>query len=305
MADMRELASGLEYPEGPIVLEDESILLVESKRGTLTRVSPEGKVEVVAELGGSPTGASLGPSGAAYVCNSSGFEWHEIDGLTISGHQPADYVGGSIQRVDLDTGAVETLYTECDGNRLRGPNDIVFDADGGFWFTDAGKTRPSDRDHGGLYYGRPDGSFLKQVLYPLEPPNGIGLSPDDRRLYVTETHAGRLWSWDIVGPGELKPGPPLEGGGDLVIGLPRFQLFDSLAMEANGNICVATLVTGAITVISPEGREIEQVRMPDPLVSNLCFGGPAMQTAYITLSGTGRLVEMDWERPGARLHYAR
>jgi gluconolactonase len=67
-------------------MPDGSILLVEIKRGTVTRVATDGSVEVVAELGGGPNGLAIGPDGAAYVCNNGGcFEWHEVMGLTLPG----------------------------------------------------------------------------------------------------------------------------------------------------------------------------------------------------------------------------
>src|SRR5215468_7350271 len=106
---MREVASGLQFPEGPIAMADGSVLLVEIKRGTLSRVAPDGTVSVVAETGGGPNGAAVGPDGKVYICNNGGFEWHDIGGLTIPGNQPHDYIGGRIQRVDLDTGKVEDL----------------------------------------------------------------------------------------------------------------------------------------------------------------------------------------------------
>ena len=80
---MEEIASGLEFPEGPIAMDDGSVILVEIKRGTLTRVQPDGSTEIIAELGGGPNGAAIGPDGAVYVCNNGGFEWHDVDGLTV------------------------------------------------------------------------------------------------------------------------------------------------------------------------------------------------------------------------------
>src|SRR2546427_10960850 len=135
MPEMREVTSGLQFPEGPVALADGSVLVVEIKRGTLTRVAPDGRQTVVARTGGGPNGAAIGPDGGVYVCNNGGFEWHELGGLLVPGNQPRDYSGGRIQRVDLATGRVEDLYTACDGRALRGPNDIVFDASGGFLFT--------------------------------------------------------------------------------------------------------------------------------------------------------------------------
>jgi gluconolactonase len=285
-------------------MPDGSIVLVEIQRGTLSRVTPDGKITVVAETGGGPNGAAIGPDGKVYVCNNGGFEWHEMGGLTIPGEQPTDYIGGRIQRVDLATGKVEDVYTECDGHPLRGPNDIVFDATGGFWFTDHGKIRPRDRDRTGVYYARPDGSSIREVIFPLDAPNGIGLSPDGKRLYVAETFTGRVWAWDLTGPGQIAPAMGLTpNGATLLAGLPGYQLFDSLAVDGGGYVCVATLANGGITVIAPDGSSTEHVPTPDPLTTNICFGGPDLRTAYITLSGTGRLVATEWPRAGLRLAF--
>jgi gluconolactonase len=299
---MHEIASGLKFPEGPIAMPDGSVLVVEIMRGTLSRVTLTGEVTVVAETGGGPNGAAVGPDGAIYVCNNGGFEWHDVAGFTVPGNQPASYSGGSIQRVDLGSGRVETLYTECDGHPLRGPNDLVFDVAGGFWFTDHGKIRDRERDRGGLYYARPDGSLIREVVYPLDSPNGVGLSPDGTRIYVAETFTGRVWQWDVVRPGEVAEGMPLApGGATLLAGLPGFQLLDSLAIDADGNVCVATLVNGGITVLSTFGEVLEHVATGDPLTTNICFGGRDGRTAFITCSGTGRLVAVEWARPGLKL----
>lgn len=304
MTELREITDGLRFPEGPIAMPDGSVLLVEIERGTLTRVLPDGAKEIVAETGGGPNGAAIGPDGACYICNNGGFEWTVDDGLLHSISQANDYVTGSIQRVDLDTGAVTTLYTECDGNRLCGPNDIVFDAEGGMWFTDLGKTRHRDMDRGGVYYAKADGSYITEVAYPLTLANGIGLSPDGTRLYAAETDAGRLLAWEITGAGTVAKKPwPMPGGGDVVCAPEGYKRFDSLALEENGNICVATLMTGGITVASPNGGEVEFIPMPDVMTTNICFGGPDLRTAYITLSGTGKLVAMDWPRPGLPLEF--
>lgn len=304
---MKLIAEGLGFPEGPVALPDGSVLLVEIAAGQVSRVGLDGRREVVARTGAGPNGAAIGPDGACYVCNGGGFEWHRgADGSVRPGLQPADYAGGRIERVDLATGEVRVLYTASDKGPLRGPNDIVFDAEGGFWFTDVGKRRARDGDHGGVYYARIDGSECREVIHPMTTPNGIGLAPDGRRLYVAETTTGRLWAFDVVAPGHIAPSPGslAAHGGTLVAGLPGYQLFDSLAVEANGHICVATLFNGGITVIAPDGRVVEHVPLPDLFTTNLCFGGPDMRTAFVTLSSTSRLVALDWPRPGLRLHWS-
>ena len=313
MKNARVLADGLRFPEGPVALEDGSVLVVEINAGNLTRVTPDGTKDVVAHLGGGPNGAAIGPDRKVYVCNDGGFAWTDLGGILLpfGPHgvtQPDDYVGGSIQRVDLATGEFETLYTECDGVPLKGPNDIVFDASGGFWFTDHGKVREREEDRGALYYATPDGSSIREVAFPLHAPNGVGLSPDGSRVYVAETHTGRLFSWEVSGPGEIVQAGLVPPGGTLVVGLPGYQLFDSLAVDGEGNVCVATLVTGGVTVASPDGSSVETVMLPDelmdPLLTNICFGGPDLTTAYITLSSSGRLIAVDWPTPGLQLAYS-
>lgn len=284
-------------------MADGSVLLVEIARGTLSRVTPDGAVTVVAETGGGPNGAAIGPDGACYICNNGGFEWRERHGMLHPVRQADDYGGGRIERVDLETGEVTVLYTGTEHGPLSGPNDIVFDGDGGFWFTDIGKRRDRDQDLGGIYYGHADGSLIKQAIYPMVTPNGIALSPDDSRLYVAETITGRLWAFDIAGPGEIARRPwPAPGGAELVCGLPGYQLFDSMAVDAEGNVCVATIWNGGITVAAPDGSAVEHIPLPDAYTTNICFGGPDLTTAYVTLSGSGRLVSLPWPRPGLALH---
>ena len=297
MHQITEITTGLQFPEGPIAMPDGSIILVEIQRGTVSRVSPEGSIEVIATPGGGPNGAAIGPDGACYICNNGGFEWHERNSLVFPGDQPNDYSGGRIERVNLSSGEVSVLYTECNGNPLRGPNDIVFDRQGGFWFTDHGKNRPRDKDRTGVYYATIDGQHIREVIFPMEAPNGIGLSPAEDQLYVAETPTGRLWSFDISEPGVI------DGARRMLAQIPDYHMFDSLAVDAEGNICVATLITGGITVHSPDGERAQLIEMPDILTTNICFGGEDLKTAYITLSSTGSLVSIPWHCAGLPLNF--
>jgi sugar lactone lactonase YvrE len=97
--------------------------------------------------------------------------------------------------------------------------------------------------------------------------------------------------------------PHTPHSGRPIAGLGGNARFDSLAVLANGNICVATLTTGYITEISPAGDIVRAEKMPDTYPTNICFGGPDMRTAYITLSDTGRLGTMQWPEPGLKLNF--
>lgn len=301
--DLRIVADGLRFPEGPVCMPDGSVALVEIEARRITRIAPDGAKSTIATVTGAPNGLALGPGGMLYVCNNGGFSWHEEPGMLRPTGQSPDYSGGRIERVDPATGAVETLIRAVDGRPLRGPNDLMFDGHGGFWFSDLGKVRARDRDHGGAYWASADGAQVTEAAFPVfGGANGIGISPDGRTLYVAETETGRLWAWDIEAPGRLrKEAWPSSNGGRVLCQFPGFRRLDSLAIAASGNIIVATLVSGEITTVSPGGEILRVVKMPDRMPTNICFGGPDMRTAYITLSTTGRLAAMAWDEPGFRL----
>lgn len=301
--EFREFATGLKFPEGPVAMDDGSVILVEIAAGRITRVKPDGKTQTIAKPGGGPNGLAIGPDGALYVCNNgANFTYHKRGGLTIPGHAPDSHIGGRIERVDIATGKVDVLYSECDGARLMAPNDLVFDTTGGFWFTDHGTTTAQSRTHGALYYAKADGSKIELVLRELLTPNGVGLSPDGKTVYYAETFPGRLWSLPLVKPGKRGK---VEGftPGQFVGAYPGLGYFDSLGVEADGAVSVATLLAGGITTFWPGTTKVKHVAIADPLVTNICWGGKAMKTAYITASGTGKLLVTTWPRAGLRLAY--
>jgi gluconolactonase len=304
VAELIEVASGLRFPEGPIAMPDGSVILVEMFGPCITRVLPDGTKETVAEVPGGPNGLALGPDGALYVCNNGArFTAIDMGGITLPGPTtPENYIGGRIQRVDIATGEVTDLYTECDGRPLVSPNDIVFDEHGGFYVTDHSMSEGRMMHITGVLYGKSDGSSLQEVVFPAHEPNGVGLSPDGRTLYYAETWTGRVMRRAVLGPGQLAEAP-IADPTVCLHGLPGMQLLDSMGVEASGNVCVATLINGGITVISSDGELVEFVETGDPLTTNICWGGEGLRTAYITLSGSGRLVKTDWPRPGLPLHF--
>lgn len=299
--DIQCVTEGLQYPEGPIAMADGSVILVEIRRGTLTRVMPDGSKSVIAETGGGPNGAAVGPDGAIYVTNNGGMSWVERGGTIIPGPTPTDHVGGSIQRIDIKTGSVSTIYDSCDGKPLVGPNDLVLDRSGGIWFTDHGCSTSEGRKFGALCYARADGSKIVRARSHLMSPNGVGLAPDETVVYMSDTYLGRLWAFDVAEPGKLKR-PEGFAPGRVVCNLQGYQLLDSLAVEACGKVCVATIVNGGITIFDLDGST-EHIAFPDFATTNICFGGADMRDAWITCSSTGKLYKCRWPRPGLKLNF--
>ncbi|MCC6383277.1 MAG: SMP-30/gluconolactonase/LRE family protein [Dehalococcoidia bacterium] len=303
---MRIITDGLAFPEGPLELPGGDILVTEIRAGVLTRVRPDGTKSHFATTGGGPNGAAIGPDGAIYVAQNGGFEWIERampDGFTwyAPGDQPASYVGGQIQRVTSDGAEVRTLYRDCDGEPLKGPNDLVFDHEGNFYFTDHGKSRGRVRDRVGVFYASPDGRMIREIVYPMEAPNGIGLSPDERTLYVAETPTGRVWACELAGPGEVKSRRVLA----TLPGAPpaNLALCDSMCVDSASNVLQATIVNGGITSIAPDGTTTHYPT-GDYITTNCCFGGPDLRTLYVTLSTKGQLVAFDdWPVAGLRLPF--
>lgn len=289
------LAEGLAFPEGPVAMADGSVLVMEMTAGRVTRVGADGRKSTVAEVGGGPNGAALGPDGALYICNNGGI----VRGGTTT---------PSIQRLDLSSGRLDVLYAESGGRPLQAPNDIVFDGEGGFWFTDFGGDS--------IHYANHDGSRIETAVRGVHGPNGVGLAPSADVLYWSETYTRQLHRRRLSGPGAVIPSP----GHDVpslmkglqpdpwtvVLGLPGRRQFDSLAVEESGAVCIGTLIQAGVTVVRPDGTAefwSHPIMEADGAVTNICFGGDDLRTAYITCSVSGVLLACRWPRPGLRLHW--
>lgn len=303
--NLQEISNDLLFPEGPVACRDGSVIVVEIAAGRVTRVTSSGEKLVLAETGGGPNGAAFGPDGRLFVCNNGGMRFVEKDGLLLPGPtHDDDRSTGWIDAIDIKTGTVETIYTQCDGVALKAPNDLVFDSSGGFWFTDHGKMRRHSRDVGAVYYAAADGSAIKRVIGHMDSPNGIGLSPAGDKLYVAETHPGRVWEFTVDAPGAitLTAGPAPWLRGHLLANPAGYCLLDSLAVDAAGNVCVAS-IPHALQCIAPDGTSVQRIAMPDLMPTNICFDVTGHNQAFITLSSAGRLVAIDWPGGGAKLAF--
>lgn len=305
-----ELASGLGFIEGPVAFADGAVLFTDIGAGCVMRRDPDGSIEVIADVGGGPNGLAATPDGTLLICNNGGMGIVTAsDGFRRpDGSKGARPVDPCLQRVTSD-GRVEVAISSHTGGAFQAPNDLVVDAHGGCYITDFGAVRGRLVDPGGVYYAKPEDrtSVAEELVHvaapplPLTQPNGIGLSPGGGTLYVAETAGGRLWSWSVAAPGVLAPGPnpTTANGATLVYAVDGYAFFDSLAVDPDGFMCLATVRKGGITVVAPDGQLEAFIPMPvfDPAVTNICFS-PDGETAYVTAAGTGHLWAIDWPRPG-------
>lgn len=283
---MEIIAEGLGFPEGPVVMEDGSVIVVEIAAGRVTRCW-DGRKETVCEIGGGPNGAAIGPDGALWICNNGGMNPERM--VSLLGPAAA----GRIERVDLSNGKVERVYDSCDGIPLEGPNDLIFDALGRLWFTDLGKSHSRIRTASGLFCCELGGTEITAIdRHPISY-NGIGLSPDGGTVYVADTHQARLYRYHC----KLEAQRPA-----WVATAPGHVSFDSLAVTEAGNICVGTLRIGGITTITPDGATSFRA-FEDRFVTNIAFGGADMQDAWLTFSTRGLLVKVRWDEPGLKLNF--
>lgn len=275
------LATGLEFPEGPTITAAGELVVTEIQGGRLTRIASDGTKSTFAETGGGPNGAALAPDGSIFVCNNGGQ-------VANTGDKPTE--PGRIQRVTPD-GAVTTLLTEVEGVALDAPNDGVFDADGGFWFTNPN----ANREPGTVCYLPPGDGPPVRVTGGIRFPNGLGITPDGKVLVVCESMTGSLHAFEIEGPGKV-------AAGRVHAHIGRRSIPDGFCIDSLGRMIVAGFRTNNLFVFDmAEGRPVQVVELPDQGPTNCCFGGPDLRTLYVTSSQAGQVLVMEWPVPGMAL----
>lgn len=281
------LCTGLRFPEGPSFDASGNLYVTEIAGGCVTRIDPQGRRELFADLGGGPNGSAFGPDGWLYVTNNGGLAF--ADGRPRG--RAEDNTGGRIERISPE-GRAEVLHTECDGRPLVAPNDLAFDPEGGFYFTDSHHGTRQNRPPGQIHYCDPRRGSIQLVDDGLQLPNGIAVSPDGQWLIAVETIPRLVIRYQIRRAGLV--GPKV-----VVCELPEGCLPDGIALDVQGNIVCAGLGLGLVIAVGPQGQPVESVKMEDTDPTNLAFGGESLQTIYVTEGVLGRVVKLHWPYAGA------
>jgi len=281
------VATGLGFPEGPVVLADGRIAFCEQFRSRVS-VYDGARVSVIAETGGSPNGATLGSDGALYVAQNGG---------VVGDWRAEVMISPSIQRVAID-GTVTELCTAVAGVPLITPNDICFGPDGRLYFTDPGHGYdPVNRGEDSRIYAiDPDGRG--QLVIRREPvyTNGVGFLPDGRLIWV-ESYDRNVCVL-------------MDGRAVVLCTLPEDHMPDGFAVAEDGRIFIATVFSHGVTVVSPEGEYLELIKLDDDcLATNCAFEGSTLWVTdvanYTENMFGGRLWRVDTDATAMSMHAGR
>jgi gluconolactonase len=224
------LAGGLGHPEGPDVLPDGRIVMVETYTSKLIAWSRERGIHDYADCGGGPNACMLGADGAVYITQNGG---------TVGAWKADVMSTPSIQKAWPD-GRVEFVATEVDGIPLQAPNDLSFGPDGRLYFTDPADYLPNDRKPGRVFVLNPDGTGECLEELPKAYPNGIVAEPDGSIVWVESYDRGVY---------RKHPGQPSEQ----IHQLPEGHIPDGLKIDAEGNLWVTTFMSGGVDILRPDG----------------------------------------------------
>jgi len=228
------------------------------------------------EVVGIPAALAFGPDGCLYV--------------TDEGRQSVVRVAPNGEQTDL--------ITACDGEGLNGPNDLSFDPDGNLYFTDPW-TSSLESPIGGVYGYQWATGRLTKIAGGMAFPNGIVVHGE--RLYVAETMTRKVWLFEVTGPGRA-------GDRTEFCTLPEapddeWQGGDGMALDAEGNLYVTQLAVGCIQVYAPDGDLLESIPTGGRRPTNMCFGGPAFDTLFVTVDDLGTMVTIPVGATGYRLPF--
>ena len=234
MDEPQLLSDSLGWPEGPSLLADGTIVFVESYASQVTAWTPERGRERYAYTAGAPNSCVVGADDVVYVCQNGG---------TVGAWRAEEMSVPSIQRIDRRGGRAEIVVTEIESIPLRGPNDLVFAADGTLFFTDPGPYDPANPDPSYIFALRPDGHAEVVVEFPHPVfPNGLAVQ-DDGAVVWDESYTGRLGRTRGT-RGAIEDLGRLPGANPIP---------DGMKIGQDGRLYVTDLVGHGIHVLSPEG----------------------------------------------------
>ena len=286
-----EAAVTVAFLEGPAVDAEGNVFFSDIAGNRIMKMDPKGKLSVFRADSGRTNGNCFDAKGRLISCEG--------------GEQG---VGRRrMVRTDMKTDKIEVLTEKFEGKRYNSPNDVCVDTKGRIWFTDPyyGPDRSHlEMDVDGVYRIDPIDAMRGEIWNvtrvltqkELHRPNGIAITPDDKTLYVIDSHPKpdgnrKVWAFDVAKDGSLAKQR-------LVYDFGKGRGGDGMKLDMNGNLWVAAGISvkrgpgetldnpPGVYVISPAGKLLGVIPIPENLITNLAFGGAERKTLYVTAGPT-------------------
>ena len=274
-----QIATTLSFTEGPAVDRAGNVYFTDLITQRIMKLGTDGVLSTFRENSNVANGLLIDSEGRLVACEGATFE---RPGVKVSGRP-------RVTRTNLTTGAMEVMADSYDGKPLDGPNDVTMDGRGRLYFTDLSGAA--------VYRIDAPGTVARILMAPeIQRPNGIQVSPDDRKLYLVEANGAQggarmIRSYDLqpdgtvrnmkvhynFSPGRSADGMSIDSQGNLYASAGMSQL--------RGTSETLDTKTG-VHVISPEGKLIKFIPIPEDFITNNAFGGPDMKTLYVTAGKT-------------------
>ena len=257
-----KLADGFKFTEGPAVDADGNVYFTDQPNDRIHIWSTEGKLSTFLEPAGRSNGLCFDADGTLWAC---------ADGKN------------ELWKIDIKTKKVTVVVKDHGGKLLNGPNDVWVRPDGGVYFTDPFYKRPywkrgaAEQDKRALYFVSAQGKLVR-VDDDFNQPNGVVGTPDGKTLYVADIGKGKTYQYDIQEDGALKNRKLFCEAGS-----------DGMTLDDASNV----YLTGkGVLIFDKDGQKVGTVAIDEPWTANVCFGGKAMKTLFVTAGRSFYSVEM-------------
>ncbi len=254
---MRECATGYGLIEGPVWHDDLGLLFSDVPNGGVFCLDKQGRVSQQV-----PKRRGIG-----------GMALHADGGLIMGGRD--------VVSTDIDGSNMQTLLAGADTRAGVGFNDLTTDSAGriyvgdlGFKIFGGGEPKP-----GYLHVIDLDGA-TREISDGIMLTNGLGFSPDGKRLYHSDARADVVRVYDVLPDGGVSGWKPFAH-------IQKGETPDGLAVAADGSVWVALAHGGAVAVYEPDGTLRERIAVPLPMVTSVCFGGNDLQDLYVVTGSRG------------------
>jgi gluconolactonase len=278
-AQSPEIATAVAFTEGPAADRDGNVYFTEMVSQRIMKLSATGVLSTFREHSNNANGLLIDPQGRLVACEGAE---SQRTGVLVK-FKP------QITRTDLRTGKMEVLADNYQGTPFAGPNDVTIDGKGRLYFTDL--------TGGAVYRIDGPGQVARILAVPeIQRPNGIQVSPDDKRLYLVEANgaeggARMIRAYDLASDGTVSsmrvhynfyPGRSADGMSIDTEG----NLYASGGMNQLRGTSETLATKTGVYVISPQGKLLKFIPITEDFITNNAFGGSDMKTLYVTAGKT-------------------